>query len=483
MFRLMTSAQMPADVRAFVDRINDAGTQPAVMRGLFADDATIFVSRAPGRMDVMGGIADYSGSLVLQMPIREAAVAGVQRDATSRQIRLVSLGGVERSESFAFPLDDLLHNGSPVDYETARAFFAATGPHRWAAYLGGAFLVLMREVGAHFDSGCRILLDSLVPDGKGVSSSAAIEVATMRAICGAYDIELSPRTLALLCQKVENLVVGAPCGVMDQMASACGEEGQLLAILCQPAELLDSVALPDDLTVWGIDSGIRHAVSGADYGSVRTGAFMGLEILRRVTGVSADADDRWGGYLANVTPHEWQQLEAHVPERLTGTAFLESYAGITDRVTRVDPDRDYGVRPCTAHPILEHQRHRIFAELLATDPSTRRNELLGELMLQSHVSYSLCGLGSDGTDELVAAVDSPLSRQAGLFGAKITGGGSGGTVAVLGAPHGEAHVEQIARDYADRHGHEPHIFRGSSPGAARFGVVRLESPSAPETGR
>jgi len=344
---------MPEDVGAFVQRLNDVDAQPEVMHDLFAEDASIFLSRAPGRMDVMGGIADYSGSLVLQMPIREAAVAGVQQDMHSRQIQLVSLGAVERSESFTFQLDDFIQDGSPVDYETARAFFAAAPvADRWAAYLGGAFLVLMRECGAHFAHGCRILLDSQVPDGKGVSSSAAIEVATMHAICGAYHIKLAPRTLALLCQKVENLVVGAPCGVMDQMASACGEEGQLLAILCQPAELLDSVALPEDLAVWGIDSGIRHAVSGADYGSVRTGAFMGLEILRQVAGVRAGPDDRWGWYLANVTPHEWLQHEPHVPERLTGAAFLETHDGIADTVTHVDPQHEYGVRPSTAHQHL-----------------------------------------------------------------------------------------------------------------------------------
>ena len=95
-------------------------------------------------------------------------------------------------------------------------------------------------------------------------------------------------------------------------------------------------------------------------------------------------------------------------------------------------------------------------------------------MLQSHTSYSLCGLGADGTDELVAAVDTPQHQQAGLYGAKITGGGSGGTVAILGARDARSQVEEIAGEYADRRGHQPHIFHGSSPGAARFGVVRLD---------
>ena len=473
MFRATTTAALPEDVAAFVDAVNGVDDQPQVIRGLFAADVAIFVGRAPGRMDVMGGIADYSGSLVLQMPIREAAVAGVQRETASRQIQLVSLGAVERSESFSFHLDDLMHDGQPVDYEAARAFFAATHEHRWAAYLGGAFLVLMRECGVHFEVGCRILLDSQVPDGKGVSSSAAIEVATMQAICGAFDIHLEPRALALLCQKVENLVVGAPCGIMDQMASACGEEGRLLALLCQPAELLGTVSLPDDLAVWGIDSGIRHAVSGADYGSVRTGAFMGLQILRQITGTPGGAEDPWHGYLANVTPHQWMAWEQDVPRRQRGSEFLEAYGGTADPVTQVEADRDYAVHAPTQHPILEHQRHRIFAELLATEATPRRNELLGELMFQTHASYSLCGLGSDGTDRLAAAVDTKAAREAGLYGAKITGGGSGGTVAILGDATAAQQVQEIAQVYGRDSGHEPFIFTGSSPGAAQFGAVRL----------
>ena len=95
-------------------------------------------------------------------------------------------------------------------------------------------------------------------------------------------------------------------------------------------------------------------------------------------------------------------------------------------------------------------------------------------MFQTHASYSLCGLGPKGTDQLAAMVDTPESRAAGLFGAKITGGGSGGTVAILGQPSAAEHVEQISQDYCQQHGHDPFIFTGSSPGAAQFGVVRLE---------
>ena len=110
----------------------------------------------------------------------------------------------------------------------------------------------------------------------------------MAATACAFGIALEPRDLALLCQTAENLVAGAPCGVMDQMTCVFGDEHALLALLCQPAELQAPVPVPDDIELWGLDSGERHAVGGSDYGAVRTGAFMGLRILSEHTAVPGE---------------------------------------------------------------------------------------------------------------------------------------------------------------------------------------------------
>ena len=179
------------------------------------DNAPIVISRAPGRLDVMGGIADYSGSLVLQRPIAEATFAAVQR--TDRPV--LHLASVGRSPH-SVPLEKLAPAGMPVSYATACQLFA--GDTHWAAYVAGVFLVLARERGLRLQ-GAHVLIASTVPEGKGVSSSAAVETATMQAVCGAFDVEIQPRDIALLCQKAENLVAGAPCGVMDQMTCVFGE--------------------------------------------------------------------------------------------------------------------------------------------------------------------------------------------------------------------------------------------------------------------
>src|SRR5262245_42607703 len=231
---------------SFVDMLRE--------RQLFERGAQLTIARAPGRLDVMGGIADYSGSLVLQRPIAEATWAAVQR-LDRPVLEVVSLG----RPGYTIPLQRLAPDGAPVSYEEARRIFAEV---RWPAYIVGVVLVLARERGLPLTSGARIVVASQVPEAKGVSSSAAVETSCMHAVASAFGLALEPRDLALLCQKAENLVAGAPCGVMDQMTCVFGEERALLALLCQPAELQPQVPVPGDLDVWGLDSGERHAVGG-----------------------------------------------------------------------------------------------------------------------------------------------------------------------------------------------------------------------------
>lgn len=419
----------------------------------FTPGEPVFVARAPGRLDVMGGIADYSGSLVLQLPLGEATVAAVQH-RSDRDLVIRSQG----RDDFRMALPSMAYN-------EARAFFDG----HWAAYVAGAFIVLAHEKGFTFNEGATLLISSSVPEGKGVSSSAALEVAVMKAVCSAFLIDLEWSELARLCQKVENLVAGAPCGIMDQMTAAFGEADRLLRLKCQPATIEGHVEIPDDVAFFGIDSGIRHHVSGEDYASVRTGAFMGYRIIADVAGL--DNDPLYRGYLANIPPWVFEEQYApELPERMKGSDFLAKYQGTTDPVTRVDPDRDYAVRTSAAHPVHEHFRVRAFAELM-NERSPENLLRMGELMYQSHASYSACGLGSDGTDRLVDLVREAGPAQ-GLFGAKITGGGSGGTVAVLGHSDALPAVREIARRYA---GHDPYIFTRSSPAARTFGSLIVEN--------
>jgi L-arabinokinase len=421
----------------------------------------------------MGGIADYSGALVLQLPLDRATTAYVQRQA-ARRVDIVSERDGKYSK-FSIPLDDI-----DKDPHALGAWFAARESDRWAAYVVGVVQWCVQRAASK--DGMRLWLESTVPEGKGVSSSAAIEVATMMAVSKHCGLALTPEEVATACQWVENHVVGAPCGIMDQMTSACGRRDWLLRLRCQPATIEGQTSIPSGYRFYGIDSGVRHAVTGADYGTVRTAAFMGYRIIADLAGLTARIDgDRveiddpfWHGYLTNIPVPEFNgRFAEKLPEAMSGDEFIRRYHGTTDRVTRVDATRRYPVRQSTAHPVNEQARVDRFAELLnrlATDPGVAPE--LGQLMYAAHASYSACGLGSDATDRLVEMVNA-ATPASGLFGAKITGGGSGGTVAILGTVDAEATVREIAARYESETGREADVFVHSGPGAAESGVQRI----------
>jgi L-arabinokinase len=464
-------------------------TTPQIDWELFDRRRPVAVARAPGRLDVMGGIADYSGALVLEMPIAAATwVAAQPSDAPELVIRSDTIGadGADLGEStVTLPLAELVP-AAPLTYAEAHALLTADPRRAWAAYAAGALVVLHAELGRPLRHGLRLQVGSEVPVGKGLSSSAALEVATLEAVAPLVGATLDDRALALLAQKVENFVVGAPCGVMDQMTSALGRRNHLLELLCQPAEVVGQLRVPDDVEFVGVDSGIRHAVSGADYGTVRAAAFMGYRMITAAAGVPARPiapgrvaidDARFRGYLANVPAADWRaRYRAELPEGLPGSEFLARFAGTTDPTTTIDPARRYPVRAATAHAIEEHERVHEFRALLAGKDriGEQTRARLGELMYAAHASYSACGLGSEGTDRLVAMVRE-VGPGMGLYGAKITGGGSGGTVAVLAARDAAPTVRLIADRYGRDAGRGSAVYAGSSDGSRAFGVRTLTS--------
>ena len=299
-------------------------------------------------------------------------------------------------------------------------------------------------------TGLRLLVSSSVPEGKGLGSSAAVEIAVAQATAGAFGHPLEPRRLALLGRRAEQLVALAPCGSMDQMTATYGEEAHILALICRPAEIVGSFVMPVGLTLWGIDSGARHAVRDAPYRRARCATFMGKALL----GVEAE-------YLTALRPAD---IEAErLPERMTGAEFLRLRNGVEDELSAVEPEVEYPVRAATLHPVEEQVRAETFLRMLEEPVTSRRARILGDLMAASHDGYSRCGLGTPATDHIVDAVrDAGWER--GLVGARVSGGGCGGTVVVLGREE----AEPVVRRLAERLG--AGIVVGTSAGASSFGT-------------
>lgn len=429
-------------------------------------DAPITLARAPGRLDVMGGVADYSGSLVAEMSIAEAALVALA-PRTDHTLRVWSRGmeAEALTPQVSLPLADFYNGDALADYATVHARLCRDPQARWTAYIFGCVYVLLAEgIIPDFPYGANLILDSRVPLGAGVSSSAAIEVATMQALSAAYGLHLDGVTLARLSQMVENKVVGAPCGIMDQMSSALCVSNGLLLILCQPHEVQGTQALPDGVRVFGINSAVKHSIGGSAYTRARVAAFMGRKIL----GVE---------YLAQLSTQEYgDQLKSALPTYIKGSEFLAQFGETDDAVTQVDPNENYAVIAATSHGIWENRRVTGFVRELQeakNDSPHRLSEYLRRVsakMYAAHNSYSQIGLGCEETDLLVE-----MGRQAGpdqgIYGAKITGGRSGGTVAFLTyGNNADQTIDRIAHVYEQHTGRTPQIFEGGlSPGAMAFG--------------
>ena len=423
----------------------------------FDGHAPIAGARAPGRLDVMGGVADYSGSLVLEMPIAEAAFAAWQwREDRQFRVRSLALRADGLSPDVTVSLDDVVDAGGKVrPAEEVHRRLTAAKESRWAAYIVGCFYVMLAAYtkvtdGGRIDVrlgelGANILLKSDVPLGVGLSSSAAIEVATMHALSFAAGIEPSDMTLAAWCQRVENTIVGAPCGIMDQVTSALGRENAVIVLRCQPHDLLGIQPLPAGWQFTGINSRVRHSVGGSRYTKARVGAFMGLKVIQLESGGKLLEN-----YLCKMSPDEFSEYRDTIPSTITGQEYSALFGRLPDKVTQVDMNETYRPRDCAEHPILENYRVHQFAALMQIadlrqsersmsrkrmqgmiDEDREFMETAGQLMYESHASYGdRLDLGSPETDLIVDLVRERGPAH-GLYGAKITGGGAGGTVAVL----------------------------------------------------
>ena len=444
----------------------------------FSSRLPIYISRAPGRLDLMGGNVDYTGGLVFESTIREATWAAVQRRNDGK---IVFWNPEMKEEGW---LDHVEFELASLSNEQAvKRLVNASAEIRWTSYVLGAFYWLQVRYPEFVNSGASVYIESEVPCNKGVSSSAAVEVAVMKAAAASYGINLHGIELAEACQWVENVLADSACGIMDQAASVMGDEGHVLPLLCQSCLPRPLVKLPEGVRCWAIDSGVRHAVTGIAYEAARAAAFIGyrmicewenLPIHKEESGrIPRYSDPMWNGFLSNVAPSTFRsKYEQRLPETLSGAEILSLGRIHPDPFTIVRPEVTYRVRACTRYAIEENQRIELFIELARGtmhQPSLAAFRQMGELMLQSHWSYTECGLGCEATDQLIELVRQHQGENL-LFGAKITGGGAGGTVAVIGSPDGAAAFQNVVAEYSRLHSFKPYVFEGSSIGADRFGI-------------
>ena len=362
-------------------------------------------ARAPGRVEVIGNHTDYNGGLVLGAGIdREIASAGTLRD--DRVIRLVSGGGNE------------------VVVEThLDALDRRTGPDRWINYPVGV-IVMLQRAGMEIDRGMDIAFDSNVPTGAGLSSSAALELATAELVLQFIGASMDPADLVRLCRRAENQFVGVPSGILDQGSSKFSEVNALVAIDCR-VESFQAVPLPGELHLWVFNSHVKHALVTSLYEARHRECMEALEILR----------------------------QRHPSFEYLTDATADDVQAAADALEPVRFRR-------ALHVTTEHARVAEALRSLEAGDAGR----LGALMFASHDSSRT--LFENSTPELDAMVHA-LRDTPHVLGARLTGGGFGGAVLALTDPaFDQTAAERVAGLYAEQFGSEPSVFHCTTAAGA-----------------
>ncbi len=346
------------------------------------------IIRAPGRVNIIGEHTDYNDGFVLPMAINRAAWIALR----PRDDRQVAIYSTYFEQTITFSLDD---------FETEK--------DGWIEYLRGVAWVLTNE--GYSLNGWEGVIASDVPVGAGLSSSAAIEMATARAFAVTSDFEWNPATMAKIGQAAENKWVGANTGIMDQMISAAGKADHALLIDCRSLEC-QLFPLPPGTVIVVLDTATRRGLVGSAYNERRESCeqaahFFAVKALRDLT------------------------IEQ-----------FEDKASLLDPVTRRR----------ARHVITENTRTLAAAEAMkAGDAAT-----LGKLMDESHVSMrDDFEISSDALNSIVDAA----RREASCYGARMTGGGFAGcAVALVKAEDAERFATAVAGTYQNSTGLTPAIY-------------------------
>jgi galactokinase len=360
-------------------------TQTAEVRGPRSAAAEAFarvfrrapsvVASAPGRVNLIGEHTDYSGGFVLPMAIPQRTTVALAR----------------RDDDLARVVSGNIGEGAKVTFRVGHEERRST----WIDYVQGTVFALRRA--GYVISGFDAFLESEVPVGSGLSSSAALEVSLLRALADAFGLPLDPVRIAVLGRAAENDFVGAPVGIMDQMASSLATETEALFLDTRSMHY-ERVALPDAVDLVVIDSGVSHGHAGGEYATrksecERAAAALGVRELR-------DVDD-------------------------------------AARAAVLEPPLDRRAR----HVVTENAR------VLETVDALRRGDVhaVGRLLDASHASLrDDFEVTTPDVDRLVALAQ----RDEATFGARMTGGGFGGAIVALAARgRGREAAARILRAY------------------------------------
>ncbi|MDH3718478.1 MAG: galactokinase [Planctomycetota bacterium] len=414
LFALMinTSASRPSDAAAVAGGSGPSVAQlqetvAAAFQKRFGQAARWFVA-APGRVNLIGEHTDYNDGFVLPMAIdRYVVMAAAAHDQAPDAAPTARFYSAEFDELSEFRLDDQLKPRASTS---------------WSNYVQGvvAGFAAQANIPQSFD----VAVQSTVPVGGGLSSSAALEVATATLLESLTGHRLTPDQKALLCQQAEHEYAGVPCGIMDQFSSVFGREDALMLLDCRSQEIEYVPLASDEVTVLITNSNVKHQLDDGAYAARRKQCHTAADVL------------------------EVGSLREATLEQLTAQR------------SRLDEDCYRRAR----HVISEIDRTtRAAAAIRAKDWA-----VTGQLMYESHNSLRDDFEVSCPELDLLVELAQEIGVQGGVYGSRMTGGGFGGcTVSLTRTENVEAIRQALLTRYEAKTGISPHGF-ASRPARGAF---------------
>ncbi len=440
-----------------------------------------FVGIAPGRFDIMGGLADYTGALVLGIPLNEhACVAAQERQDGIISVVFTDVEGRNGSGGVEIPLRSLRGDDARwITPEAGRNLIGLTHGNAETCVVGTIVEAFRAGLFPTLETGLSISLSTTLEGVDGSGRHAAIAAAVLTAVAGLCGQGLEPQQATAICEAAEQNWLGIPTGPADAVTSLLGEPGVVSQFRCDARTMCGSLRLPDHLRLVAIHLGAKSDGLLDRYADVRTTSFMGRLLIDRIVRHDGLYKDQWRGFLSRVSVGDFvERFRDRLPTRLKGSDFLAHFGETGDPLTSIDPDATYRIRSRTEHHVYEHNRSRQFVEAISRAARTRdRRALLeaGEIMFASHWSFGQrCGLGSIEADALVTLLRQH-GESSGIFGARITSRGCGGIVGVLCDDGDRTHaaLSLALSDYARKTGCHARVLSGSREGSMISGPMRV----------
>ena len=346
-----------------------------------------------GRLEFIGNHVDYNGGEVMGAAVK----LGTYACAAKRDDDTIALLSLTPKTQLQAPL---------------KSFTRQSGADSWANYILGVVDQLQKN-GHPLPCGFSMTIAGDVPQGAGMSSSAALELAALKTLCALFGFSLATKDLALLGRRAENEFVGMPCGILDQGVSAFGWPHSLVWIDCLALKF-KTIALPESTGFFLIKSGVKHALVDSQYAARHDECTRAFEILKQAYPQLK--------CLAHATDEQVESLK----EKLGQTCYKRAL-----------------------HVARENARVRACVQAL------EQNDLLraGKLLNESHASSR--DLFENSVPELDFLAEG-LQKLPHVYGARMMGGGWGGAVmAWVNNVFDPACAEPLREAYAQKFGHKP----------------------------